>query len=137
MAYMRAIREVRTFASTEGARITQTSTITSAGVRAVAVGSGEMQVRSYPGTFDGNVCQAGYEFVEEMDLAANAKRVGAEAQALLSAEQCPSGTMTLILGTNQLALQIHESCGHPTELDRVYGTEASLRERASHHRKAG
>ncbi|MBP7891994.1 MAG: TldD/PmbA family protein [Firmicutes bacterium] len=126
MAYMRAIREVKTFASTEGARIAQTSTITSAGVRAVAVGAGEMQVRSYPGTFDGNVRQAGYEFVEEMDLAANARRVGAEAQALLSAQQCPSGTMTLILGTNQLALQIHESCGHPTELDRVYGTEASF-----------
>nr|MBP7165361.1 TldD/PmbA family protein [Bacillota bacterium] len=70
--------------------------------------------------------QAGYESVEEMDLAGNARRVGAEAQALLSAEQCPSGTTTLILGTNQLALQIHESCGHPTELDRVYGTEASF-----------
>ncbi len=126
MAYMRAIREVKTFASTEGARISQTSTITSAGVRAVAVGAGEMQIRSYPGTFDGNVRQAGYEFIEEMDLAANARRVGEEAQALLSAEQCPSGTMTLILGTNQLALQIHESCGHPTELDRVYGTEASF-----------
>ena len=126
MAYMRAIREVKNFASTEGARITQTSTITSAGVRAVAVGAGEMQVRSYPGTFDGNVRQAGYESVEEMDLAGNARRVGAEAQALLSAEQCPSGTTTLILGTNQLALQIHESCGHPTELDRVYGTEASF-----------
>ena len=126
MSYMRAIREVKTFASTQGARIVQTSTITSAGVRAVAVGAGEMQVRSYPGTFDGNVRQAGYEFVEEMDLAANAERVGGEAQALLSARQCPSGTMTLILGTNQLALQIHESCGHPTELDRVYGTEASF-----------
>ncbi len=125
-AYMWAIRETQTFASTEGARIVQTSTLTSAGVRAVAVGAGEMQSRSYPGTFDGNVRQAGYEFVEEMDLAANAKRVGAEAQALLSAEQCPSGTMTLVLGTNQLALQIHESCGHPTELDRVYGTEASF-----------
>jgi len=125
-AYMRAIREVKTFASTEGAHIVQTSTITSAGVRAVAVGAGEMQVRSYPGTFDGNVRQAGYEFVEEMDLAASSRRTGEEAQALLSAEQCPSGTMTVILGTNQLALQIHESCGHPTELDRVYGTEASF-----------
>lgn len=126
MAYMQAIRERSDFASTEGARIAQTSTITSAGVRAVAVGAGEMQTRSYPGTFDGNVRQAGYEFIEEMNLAANARRVGEEAQALLSAEQCPSGTMTLILGANQLALQIHESCGHPTELDRVYGTEASF-----------
>ncbi len=126
MAYMGAIRERKEFASTEGARIAQTSTITSAGVRAVAVGAGEMQTRSYPGTFEGNMRQAGYEFIEEMNLAANARRVGEEAQALLSAEQCPSGVMTLILGPNQLALQIHESCGHPTELDRVYGTEASF-----------
>ncbi len=48
-----------------------------------------------------------------------------EAVALLSAPQCPSGRFTIILDPSQLYLQVHESCGHPTELDRVFGTEAS------------
>jgi TldD protein len=44
---------------------------------------------------------------------------------LLTAPQCPSGRFTIILDPSQLYLQVHESCGHPTELDRVFGTEAS------------
>jgi TldD protein len=44
---------------------------------------------------------------------------------LLSAPQCPSGRRTIVLHPSQLYLQLHESCGHPTELDRVFGTEAS------------
>jgi TldD protein len=48
------------------------------------------------------------------------------AVALLDAPQCPSGEMDLILDSTQVALQIHESCGHPAELDRVFGTEASF-----------
>ena len=52
--------------------------------------------------------------------------VASEAVALLTADPCPSNiTTSLILGGSQLALQIHESCGHPTELDRVYGSEAA------------
>jgi TldD protein len=125
-AFMKAIREHKAFASTEGARIEQRTTVMSAGVRAIAVAAGEMQQRSYPGTFEGNVCQAGYEWVEQLGIADAARRTGEQAQALLSAEQCPSGRATLVLGTNQLALQIHESCGHPTELDRVFGQEASF-----------
>jgi TldD protein len=124
-AYMRARRDDKSYASSEGARIRQRTTVTSAGVRAIALGNGEMQVRSYPGTFEGNVRQAGYEWIEEIDIAGAAAETGKQAQALLSAEQCPEMETTLILGTNQLALQIHESCGHPTELDRVYGSEAS------------
>ena len=46
--------------------------------------------------------------------------------ALLDAPQCPSGEMDLIIDSTQVALQIHESCGHPIELDRVFGTEASF-----------
>ena len=41
--------------------------------------------------------------------------------------QCPSGRFTIVLDPRQLYLQVHERCGHPTELDRVFGTEASLR----------
>ena len=44
---------------------------------------------------------------------------------LLTAPRCPSGRYTIVLDPSQLYLQVHESCGHPTELDRVFGTEAS------------
>jgi TldD protein len=62
----------------------------------------------------------------EWDLPGNAERIASEAAALLTADACPSDlTTTLILGGDQIALQVHESCGHPIELDRVYGTEAA------------
>ena len=60
-----------------------------------------------------------------MDLKGHAGRVGEEAVALLTAPQLPPGRRTLVLDPSMLYLQIHESCGHPTELDRVFGTEAS------------
>jgi TldD protein len=57
---------------------------------------------------------------------ANVDRVADEATALLSAPPCPSGARDLVLESSQVALQIHESCGHPTELDRALGAEISL-----------
>ena len=68
----------------------------------------------------------GYEFIHELDLPAQAERCADEAEALLAAPVCPTGTQTVILGSAMLALQVHESCGHPIELDRVLGTEASF-----------
>ncbi len=119
-------RESKTFASSEGSYIEQEIIESGGGVSAVAVAEGEMQRRSYPNAFGGDQATAGYEFVERYDLVGNARRVGEEAVALLSAPQCPSGVTTLILDGSQLALQIHESCGHPIELDRVFGTEAAF-----------
>src|SRR5207253_2264624 len=60
-----------------------------------------------------------------LQLDRHGQRIGEEAVALLSAPQCPSGVKTLILDASQVALQVHESCGHPTELDRVFGMEAA------------
>ncbi len=119
------IRENKTFASTEGSFIEQEIVESGLGVVAVAVGEGDMQKRSYPNSFGRHQGTAGYEFVEQWDLIGNARRMGEEAVALLSAPQCPSGVTTLILDGPQLALQVHESCGHPIELDRVFGTEAA------------
>jgi TldD protein len=59
-------------------------------------------------------------------LLENARRVAEEAVALHRAEQCPEGTATIILDGSQLGLQIHESIGHPIELDRVLGMEANF-----------
>jgi TldD protein len=113
------------FLSTEGADIEQTIIESGAGITATAVSNGEVQRRSFPTSW-GDTATRGYEFVEELELAKNAGKTAEEAAALLKAPVCPSGEMDLIIGGAQLALQIHESCGHPIELDRVFGTEASF-----------
>lgn len=118
-------REGKVFASSEGSFIEQEIVESGGGLEATAVGEGDVQKRSYPNSFGRHQGTAGYELIEEMDLVGNAQRVGEEAVALLTAPQCPSMVTTLILGATQLALQVHESCGHPIELDRVFGSEAS------------
>jgi len=118
-------REIQDFASTEGSYIEQTILRSSAGYAATAVGEGDMQVRSYPTSFSGQTMNKGYELIREWKLVANAKRIAEEAVALLTAPQCPSGDKDIILAGDQLGLQIHESCGHPIELDRVLGSEAN------------
>jgi len=120
-------REDITFANSEGAFLEQEIVESGSGIEALAVNpeTGEVQKRSYPNAFARDQRREGWEAILAMDLPGNAPRVGEEAVALLSADPCPSGVKTLILGATQLALQVHESCGHPIELDRVFGTEAS------------
>jgi TldD protein len=118
-------RDRKVFVSTEGAVIEQELLRSGAGMSAVAVAGDELQIRSYPNSAGGQFASCGYELVEETPLEAEAERVGAEAVALLSAPQCPSGVRDVILDGSQLGLQVHESCGHPIELDRVLGSEAN------------
>jgi TldD protein len=120
-----AVRHHQLFASSEGSRIEQTIIETGGGLDATATAEGEVQTRSFPNSFGRQQLTAGWEVVEEMDLEGNATRIAEEAVALLTADLCPAGTMTLILDATQAALQVHESCGHPTELDRVLGFEAA------------
>lgn len=119
-------RKNQLFASSEGALIDQEIVHTGAGCSAMAISDEDMQGRSYPNSAGGQYQARGWELVEELDLVANAPRVAAEAAALLVAEPCPSGVMDVILDGSQVGLQIHESCGHPTELDRVLGTELNF-----------
>ncbi|CAN5397017.1 TldD/PmbA family protein [soil metagenome] len=119
-------RETKTFASTTGARIDQEIVECGGGIEATAVNDSEMQQRSYPNSFGGQAVTGGFEAVRLLELAEHAQETAELAVALLDAPQCPSGEMDLILDSTQVALQIHESCGHPTELDRVFGTEASF-----------
>jgi TldD protein len=120
-----AQRETRTFGATDGSWTEQTLTHVGAGIEANAIDGDEHQRRSYPDADGGPFQGAGYEYVRGLDLAGRAGPLAEEAVALLRAEQCPSGVFTVILDPTQLYMQIHESCGHPTELDRVFGTEAS------------
>ena len=119
-------REESWFLSSEGADIHQTKYSTGAGYAAYAFAGSEIQKRSYPNSFGGQWQNRGYELIDEMKLVENARRVGEESVALHRAEQCPEGTYTIILDGSQLGLQIHESVGHPIELDRVLGMEANF-----------
>jgi len=114
------------FVSSEGTSVDQHIVECGAGMSATAVGEDETQRRSYPG-IRGQYGTRGWELVRELDLPANAARIAEEARALLTADVCPSLDATdLILGSEQMALQIHESVGHATELDRILGWEAAF-----------
>lgn len=119
-------RTRKIFVSTEGAVIEQDLLESGGGFEAVSYDGKEAQRRSYANSFGGDFATGGYEFIESMDFMGNADRVREEAIELLTAPQCPGGETTAIIGGPQMALQVHESCGHPTELDRVLGTEISL-----------
>ena len=114
------------FASSSGSQIHQRRVTSGCGIVATAFQGGEIQKRSYPNSFGGQHVLGGYELIEAMELLRHAPRVAEEAVALHSAPQCPEKTGTLILCGSQLGLQIHESVGHPIELDRVLGQEANF-----------
>jgi len=117
-------RERKLFLNTEGAEIEQLITESGGGIVATAFDGQQVQRRSYPNS-GGDFATKGYEFVRSLHFVENAERVREEAIALLSAPECPVEETDIIIGGSQLALQVHESCGHPTELDRVLGTEIS------------
>ncbi len=118
-------REHQWFANTEGSNIEQIFLRSGCGTSATAVQGSEVQTRSYPEAHGGQFSQMGYELINSLKLKENAERIREEAIALLSAPECPVGKKDLIIGGGQLALQIHESIGHPSELDRVMGMEAN------------
>jgi TldD protein len=119
-------REEQWFLSSQGADIHQTKLSTGAGYAAYAFAGNEIQKRSYPNSFGGQWQNKGYELIEELKLVENARRIAEEAVSLHKADQCPEGTFDIILDSSQLGLQIHESVGHPIELDRVLGMEANF-----------
>lgn len=119
--------EHQLYANSEGSLIEQRMLRSGGGFSATALDkeTGETQERSYPASFRGQYMQVGYEIIPSLNMLDNAERIREEAIALLTAPQCPSGKMDIILEGSQLALQIHESVGHPSELDRVLGQEAN------------
>ncbi len=112
--------------SNEGADIHQVKVTTGAGYACLSFAGTEIQKRSYPNSFGGQYQDKGYELVHELKLVDNAQRIAEECVALHKADQCPEGKFTIILDSSQLGLQIHESVGHPIELDRVLGMEANF-----------
>jgi TldD protein len=122
---VRARREHKLLLSSEGTEVEQILTECGAGMDCAAARDGVFQMRSYPSAHVGSSCQSGWEYVDGLRLVEEAPRVAEQAAALVRADPCPSGVTDVVLDGDQVALQVHESVGHPTELDRVYGTEAS------------
>ncbi len=122
-SYLRFTREDKTFASTEGSLIQQTIYRSYPGFGCTAIANGDAQSRSY----ERPPLNIGYEHINAPDLLSQVERVAQEAIEKVYAPKGPSGIRsTLILKPTNLFLTIHESVGHPTELDRVYGYEANF-----------
>ncbi len=124
-AAVRAQRERKVLVTSDGIEVEQELVECGGGIDATAVGDGTSQVRSYPSAHGGISAQAGWEFVTDLELEREAPRVGEQAAALLRAPECPAGLTDLVIDAEQMQLQVHESVGHPTELDRVLGWEAA------------
>jgi TldD protein len=114
------------FASTGGSKIHQRRVTSGCGIAATSFQGDAIQKRSYPNSFGGQHILGGYELIEVTELIRHAPQIAEESVALHSAAACPEKTGTVILGGSQLGLQIHESVGHPIELDRVLGQEANF-----------
>ena len=88
---------------------------------ATAASGSDAQTRTFG---RGSYCgQGGVEVLDRYGFRDAAPRIGAEAVALLEAPNCPTGTMDIVVAPDQMILQIHESIGHPLELDRILGDE--------------
>ncbi len=119
--FIRLFKDEKYFASTDNSYIHQTNVQTGGRINVVATAAGQAQTRHFRDHGTG-----GWELLEQMNLRDKAKTIGEEAVQLLTAPSCPHETTTLILGSSMVALQLHESCGHPTELDRALGSEATF-----------
>ncbi|NPV88083.1 TldD/PmbA family protein [Coprothermobacteraceae bacterium] len=124
-AFLEFWEEDKAFCNSEGSFVTQRYVESGGLIQAAAQDGTDRQVRSYPNSF-GDFRKAGWEFIEEMDLVGHAEEIADQAAALLKAPEMPAGEANLILMGPQLALQVHESIGHATELDRVLGYEAAF-----------
>ena len=124
-AFARALREHKVLVTSDGSELEQELVECGGGIDATAIGEGLAQIRSYPSAHGGSSAQAGWEYVRELGLEREAPRVAEQAAALLKAPECGAGVMDVVIDAEQMQLQVHESVGHPTELDRVLGSEAA------------
>ena len=109
------------FTSSEGAHIEQRFHYIHPGLYVVANQGSQTQYRTGGGS--NSARQGGLEQLDALDFPGAATTLADEASALLNADECPEGVMDLVLAPSQMVLQIHESIGHPLELDRILGDE--------------
>ena len=111
--------------STSGADIQQKMDIVLVELSATAQNQQDSQTRTNHG-MRGHCFQAGAEFIEKYDIATEASQIATQAIELVEADQCPTEVTDLVLAPDQMMLQIHESVGHPLELDRILGDERNF-----------
>ncbi|MBC8212197.1 MAG: TldD/PmbA family protein [Gammaproteobacteria bacterium] len=121
-AMAQIVRSEQQFVSSNGSDIEQQFLMVSADYSALAQHGPIVQKRSDSGML-AKSWQIGMEVFNEEAVLQRCEQVGAEAVELLSAEECPTETLDLLLAPDQMMLQIHESVGHPLELDRILGDE--------------
>ena len=115
-------RELRLLGTSEGAYIRQELDRTSCGLQATAIKNGMIQTAG----LGSNFATRGYEWVELNDLPKMGREEGYNAGKLVEAERCPEEKTSIILEDRMLSLQIHETLGHCTELDRILQTEVDF-----------
>jgi len=118
MAHAMLVQTQVDYFTSAGAQTSQSFDMVSLNLSATAAQGSESQTRSWSRTG-----QWGGEVFAREATVQQAQRIAAEALALLGAPNCPSGPMDLVLMPDQMMLQIHESIGHPLELDRILGDE--------------
>ena len=120
-AHLWARRDRKLFVSTEGSRIEFDLLASNGDMEATALADGRFAAR----TFNTPYLRTGYELILDSDLLKEAPRVAAEAVEKVSAPAVEAGQYDLVLDPEHLSLTMHESCGHPSELDRALGYEAN------------
>jgi len=111
--------------TSEGGDVVQWHRYLYPSISVTAHADGVTQQRSLNGQ-RGMCQQGGVEILDRVGFAGSGRRVGEEALELLLAPNCPSGRMDVLLAPDQMVLQIHESIGHPLELDRILGDERNF-----------
>ncbi|WP_119155743.1 TldD/PmbA family protein [Caldimonas tepidiphila] len=121
-----SVQAEQLFVDSAGSRIEQRFSFIIPNLQATAHARGVTQVRSAAGQYNGFCQQGGLEVLERARFREDGPRVAREALELVAAPPCPSGEMDLLLMPDQMMLQIHESIGHPLELDRILGDERNF-----------
>ena len=117
------VRSRQMTAAAGGGEALQEFEFTIPALHVVAHADGLTQTRSWGGRYNGYCQQGGLEVIERSGFVGSGRTTAEEALQLLAAPNCPSGRFDLLLMPDQMMLQIHESVGHPLELDRILGDE--------------
>ena len=121
--YLERLNVKQLYLTIDGGDLEQDFQFLVPGLNVTAYADGQAQTRSLVGQYNGFCHQGGEEILATAGLVGAGARVADQALQLLAAPQCPSDRRDLLLLPEQMMLQIHESIGHPLELDRILGDE--------------
>ena len=121
-ALLQTIQTMFRFVSSNGSDISQEFLMLEFDLSATAADGANQQTRTFGG-MRGNCLQMGMEYFDKLELFAQSQKIGEQAIELLDADECPKGEMDLVIASDQMMLQIHESVGHALEVDRILGDE--------------